>query len=127
MDEAPEAAVERVLPGWQALAEEVAQELTVWRNAHPRATLAEIEAEVWEVGQRLPARALELIVQASATADLAAQPVADRPGCPTCGGSLEPRGRRRRVVRPARQRAPLAVDRSYAVCSACGAGLFPPG
>ena len=126
MDE-PDGAVEQVLPGWQALAEDVATELTAWRRAHPRATLAEIEDAVWEVGQRLQARALELVVQASATTDLATQPVAERPVCPACGGSLEPRGRHRRVVRPARQRAALALDRSYGVCSACGAGLFPPG
>ncbi len=115
------------LPGWQALAEEVAQELAVWRRAHPQATLAEMEEVVLEVGQRLQARALEQLVQASATADLAAQPVAERPACPQCGGRLEPRGRQRRTVRPARQRAALAVTRSYAVCTACGAGLFPPG
>ena len=98
-----ETAVEQGLPGWQALAEEVAQELAGWRAAHPRATLAEIEAEVWEVGQRLQARALELVVQASAATDLAALSPAERPVCPTCGGSLDPRGRRRREVRPARQ------------------------
>ncbi len=78
-------AVERMLPGWQTLAEEVAQELTVWRTAHPRATLAEMEEVVFAVGQRLQARALEQMVQASATADLAAQPVAARPACPLCG------------------------------------------
>lgn len=126
MDE-PEAGVEQVLPGWTALAEEVAEELTAWRQAHPRATLAEMEDVVWEVGQRLQARALEHIVQASATANLATQAAVERPACPTCGGNLVPRGRRRRLVRPARQRAALTVDRSYAVCSACGAGLFPPG
>ena len=43
--------VERVLPGWRALAESVAEELTAWRRAHPRATLTEIEAVVFEGGQ----------------------------------------------------------------------------
>ena len=38
--------VERVLPGWRALAGSVAEELTVWRRTHPRATLAEMEAVV---------------------------------------------------------------------------------
>ncbi|HEY8744272.1 MAG TPA: hypothetical protein VIU62_14340 [Chloroflexota bacterium] len=125
VDESDE--VERVLPGWRALAGSVAEELTAWRRAHPRATLAEIEAVVFEVGQRLQARALQQVVQASAAADVAAQPAAERPTCPTCSGRLEPRGRQRRTIRPGRQRAPLEVDRSYAVCAECGAGLFPPG
>jgi RNase P subunit RPR2 len=119
--------VERMLPGWRALAETVAEELTAWRRAHPRATLTEIEAVVFEVGQRLQARALQQVVQASAAADVAVQPAAERPTCPSCNGRLEPRGRHRRTIRPARQRAMLEVDRSYAVCAECGAGLFPPG
>src|SRR5712691_12629940 len=112
---------------WRALAESVAEELTAWRRAHPRATLTEIEAVVFEVGQRLQARALQQVVQASAATDVAAQAAAERPTCPTCSGQLEPRGRQRRTIRPARQRAPLELDRSYAVCAECGAGLFPPG
>jgi len=119
--------VERVLPGWRALAESVAEELTAWRRTHPRATLTEIETVVFDVGQRLQALALQQVVQASATADVAAQPAAERPTCPTCSGQLEPRGRQRRTIRPARQRTPLELDRSYAVCAECGAGLFPPG
>jgi hypothetical protein len=121
------AAVEGVLPGWGALAESVAVELTTWRRAHPRATLAEIEDAVYEAVQRLQARALQQVVLSSAVADVAAQPLDERPTCPTCGGRLEPRGRQRRRIRPARQRAPVDVERSYAVCAECGAGLFPPG
>ena len=121
------AEIERVLPGWRALADSVAEELTAWRRAHPRATLTEIEDVVEEVGQRLRARALEDVVRASAALDVVAQPDAERPTCPTCGGRLEPRGRQRRRIRPARQRAPLEIDRSYTVCAECGAGLFPPG
>ncbi len=44
------AEIERVLPGWRALAEGVAAELTAWRRAHPRAILAEIEEVVEEAG-----------------------------------------------------------------------------
>lgn len=120
------AEIEQVLPGWRALAEDVAAELTAWRRAHPRATLAEMEDVVEEVGQRLRARALADVVRASASADLAARPADARPTCPSCGGPLEARGRQRRRVRPARQRAPLEIERTYAVCTACGAGLFPP-
>lgn len=119
--------LDRMLPGWRALSDAVGRELVAWREAHPRASLTQIEDAVFEAMQRLQAQALQQVVLASAVADVAAQPVAERPTCPTCRGRLEPRGRQRRRIRPARQRAPLEVDRSYAVCTECGAGLFPPG
>src|SRR5690349_24886294 len=99
--------VEQILPGWQVASQAVAQEVAEWRKAHPKATLTEVEAAVFEAMQQLQARALGEVVQASAVADLAAQPAAERARCPTCGGQLEPRGRQRRRVRPARQRAAL--------------------
>jgi hypothetical protein len=69
--------------------------------------------------------ALQQVVLSSAVADVvAAQPVAERPTCPTGGGGLEPRGRQRRRIRPAQQRQSLEVDRSYTVRSECGAGPF---
>ncbi|MDQ6669666.1 MAG: hypothetical protein M3069_02710 [Chloroflexota bacterium] len=122
-----EQGLDRMLPGWRALSEAVGRELIVWREAHPRASLRQIEDAVFEAMQRLQAQALKQVVLASAVADVAAQPVAERPTCPTCSGRLEPRGHQRRTIRPARQRAALEVDRSYAVCTECGAGLFPPG
>src|SRR5713101_7965526 len=122
------AELDRTLRGWRALRDAVGRELIAWREAHPRANLSQIEDAVFEAMQRLQARALQQVVQASATADVAAQPAAERPTCPTCSGQLEPRGRQRRTIRPARQRTPLELDRSYAVCAECGAGLFPsPG
>ena len=119
--------VERMLPGWQATSEAVARELVAWREAHPKASSSQIEDAVFEAVQRLQARALQQVVHASTAADVAAQPVQERPTCPACHARLEPRGRQRRTIRPARQRAPLELDRSYAVCAECGAGLFPPG
>jgi uncharacterized protein with PIN domain len=117
----------QVLPGWQAASQAAAQELAEWRRAHPKATLAQIEDAVFEAMQKLQAQALSDVVQASAAADVAAHGTEERPRCPTCGGELEPRGRQRRTIRPARQRTPLNLERTYAVCADCGAGLFPPG
>jgi hypothetical protein len=119
--------VEQILPGWQAASQAVAWELAEWRKAHPKASLTEIEDAVFEAMQKLQVQALGEVAHASAAADVAAQPANERARCPTCGGQLEPRGRQRRKVRPARQRAPLDLERSYAVCATCGAGLFPPG
>ena len=113
--------------GWQELSGQVQGELAAWRRAHPRATLTEIEAATATALQRLQARYLRDLVAASPSADLAATPAAARPRCPACGGALAARGRQTRAVLTPGQAEPVAVTRSYAVCSACGAGLFPPG
>jgi hypothetical protein len=111
--------------GWEALGAEVGQELATWREAHPRATLAEIEEAVLGAVGRLQARALEDLAHASAAVEGSAGPLGERPRCPDCGGALEARGRHEREVLVARQRAPLRLRRRYAACPACGGGLFP--
>lgn len=112
---------------WAELSARVHEELAAWRAAHPRATLAEIEAAVGEATRRLQARYLRDLVAASPSADLTALPPAARPRCPECGGRLAPRGQHEREVLTPGQPEPLRFRRSYAVCPACGAGLFPPG
>lgn len=113
--------------GWAELSGQVQGELAAWRRAHPRATLTEIEAATTAALQQLQARYLRDLVAASPSADLAAQPAEARPRCPACGGALEARGRQARAVLTPGQVAPVRIERSYAVCTACGAGLFPPG
>jgi hypothetical protein len=117
------------VPGlaWQELSMHVQEELAAWRQAHPRATWTEIETATTAALQQLQAQYLRDLVAASPRADLATLPAADRPRCPTCGGALEARGQQTRTVLTPGQVAPVPVTRSYAVCSACGAGHFPPG
>src|SRR5260221_6596620 len=99
--------LDRRLPGWRALSDAVGRELLAWREAHPRANLSQIEDAVFEAVQRLQARALQQVVLASAVADVAAQPAAQRPACPTCGGPLQTRGRPRPTIPPTPPRASL--------------------
>lgn len=99
---------------------DLAADLRRWRRANPDATLAEIEAAL---DARLdPSRAALLADLATASPDASA----GRGCCPSCGGRLERRGVKERTLRT-RGDAPVALRRTYAVCSACGAGLFPPG
>ena len=112
---------------WEELSKVVHAELAAWRVAHPRATLAEIEAAVGAATQRLHGRYLADLVAASPSADLAAVEPDARPRCPACGGPLVARGPRERAVLVPGQPEPLRIRRSYAVCTACGAGHFPPG
>jgi RNase P subunit RPR2 len=111
---------------WRVLSEEVLTGMQDWRAAHPRATFAEIEAEVEAQLSRLRVRMLEDAALASRAADLRAQPPAERPACPECGRPLHPRGQHARTV-TVRGDRPVHLRRSYAVCSACGTGRFPPG
>lgn len=97
----------------------LATELRRWRRANPDATLAEIETAL---DARLdPTRAALLAELATDSPDASA----GRGACPACGGRLERRGERTRTLRT-RGDAPLVLRRTYAVCSACGAGLSPP-
>jgi YgiT-type zinc finger domain-containing protein len=45
--------------------------------------------------------------------------------CPTCGGKLRHKGKRRKQV--VTVRGEVVVERDYYVCSGCEAGYFPPG
>lgn len=112
---------------WRGLADEVGRELVAWREAHPRATLAEIEDTVLEVTERLQARLLKDLAEASAAAAPGELASSERAGCPECGGAVEPSGYGERTVQVQRQRRPLRLRRGYVECSACGVGRFPPG
>ena len=112
---------------WTELNGAVQQELVAWRQAHPRATLAAIEAAVQTALQRVQAQYLRDLVAASPLADVAGLAPDARPRCPDCGGALMARGQQERRVLTPGQPDPVPIRRSYAVCSACGRGLFPPG
>lgn len=97
-----------------------------WRAQHPRATFAEIEAAVDERFNAARARVLGELAQLSEAADLAGRPVRARARCPDCGGRLAPRGKRRRAV-VTQGAKEVVLERDYALCPACGRGVFPPG
>jgi YgiT-type zinc finger domain-containing protein len=103
---------------------DILAEMDAWRTAHPTATLAEIEAALDERLAALRRRMLADTVAASAKADWSTRPEVDRPTCPSCGVPLRPRGRRTRQLRTAG--GDITIERTYGVCPACGAGLFPP-
>lgn len=107
---------------WLAEAEVCFAALDAWRQAHPRATWAEIEAAI--DGQLGPLRA-RMLGETAMTSD-AATLGTERPVCPHCGERLQAAGAHRRQLR-SEQEMPITVERTYARCPACGTGLFPPG
>jgi len=111
---------------WQREAEAVWSGLKEWRLQHPRATFRELEAAVDTRLNGMRARLLEDLALASRAAEVGSQPAAEPLLCPRCRVRLAPRGRHaRQVVVHGGQAVRLARD--YAVCPACGSGLFPPG
>ena len=106
---------------WLAAAAERFAALDAWRQAHPKATWAEIEVAIDAQLGPLRAQLLGDTAMASEAADLGGE----RPVCPDCGERLQAAGARRRRLRGEHD-VPIALERSYARCPACGAGLFPP-
>jgi hypothetical protein len=111
---------------WQALAAEAFLGMKEWRLQHPTATFAEIEQAVDARLSAVRARMLQDVALASAAAAVRAAAPGARPPCPACGGRLAARGPGTRRLTVAHGQA-VDLTRDYAVCPACGTGLFPPG
>lgn len=111
---------------WRHEVAELLSGMKEWRVQHPKARFREIEAAVDERLSGMRTRLLQDLALASAAADLAEQAADERPTCPACGGGLHARGTHQRTLLT-QGGQPLHLTRRYATCSACGAGLFPPG
>lgn len=107
---------------WLAEAADRFSALDAWRQAHPKATWAEIETAI--DAQLGPLRA-EMLGE-TAMASEATRLDGEQRTCPECGERLAAAGTRRRRLRGEGE-VTLELERTYARCSACGTGLFPPG
>jgi hypothetical protein len=108
---------------WQTQATATMAAIAQWREAHPRATWAELEAAVDAELAGLRARLLADSAQASPAADPAPE---ERPHCRECGAALHDAGRHQRRLTTERDQ-PIVLERTYLRCPACGTGIFPPG
>jgi hypothetical protein len=104
--------------------ETIREQLRQWRQAHPHATFDEIDAEV---ARQYAALHAEVVAELSTAAAAVA---GDETGegvvrCAQCQTPMQRRGARRRRI-PTRRGVEAEVARTYYVCPACGAGLFPP-
>lgn len=105
-------------PGQQ----EIREGMKVWREAHPKATYVEIEAELEARIKGLREQVLGEIIEMSAATEAKGQVV----DCPECGAEMERRGKRKRRLQGAGG-SEVEVEREYLECPACGAGFFPSG
>jgi hypothetical protein len=100
--------------------------MTTWRKEHPRATWAEIEAEVDEQINQLRAQLLQELVQMGEGEDWRELPQEERPTCATCGQPLAARGEQTRWIQTSGGQA-IKLTCTYGTCPTCGVGFFPPG
>jgi YgiT-type zinc finger domain-containing protein len=110
---------------WRVLNTEMLEEMTAWRQQHPRATFQEIEQAVDQRIAQARARLLAHVSHASPAADWRTAPPEEQPTCPACGTRLRPNGTYTRHLQTQGGQA-LALERSYGVCPDCGSGFFPP-
>jgi len=110
---------------WRQLNEELLTQMQAWRLQHPTATLRAIETALDARLAHARARMLEDLAITSTAAVWQEAARLQTPTCPECGTLLTERGTHPRTLRTLGDQE-LTLTRSYGVCPACGAGLFPP-
>jgi NADH pyrophosphatase NudC (nudix superfamily) len=110
-------------PKWQNLIDEILSGMAEWRTRHPKATFGEIERETMKRVANLQTRLMEEVAQTSQAIEW---DEGNPPICPECGAKMRPRGEHERGLQVSGG-GEVKLKRFYAVCPACGAGIFPPG
>ncbi len=110
---------------WHQLTQEVTTGMREWRLQHPKATLREIETALDARLHRLRARMLEDLALQRAVSAWQDSPAGQQPTGPDCGTLLQDRGTQPRTLQT-HGGQDVTLERSYGVCPACGAGVFPP-
>jgi YgiT-type zinc finger domain-containing protein len=104
--------------------DEVRKELREWKRQHPRATLAEIERETMKRMAQVQAQIIEELSQSLSPEER--RIAEETPRCPECQTKMQRRGQAERQQQAGGGQT-IRIERSYWVCPACGAGIFPPG
>lgn len=115
---------EEIEKNWRRESEEILSGMREWRAQHPKARLAEIEAEVDQRLAGMRARMIADLALASQSADWEAGVESEI--CPQCGAKLEKKGKKKRKL-ATRGGQEIELEREYGVCPQCGQGIFPPG
>ncbi len=111
---------------WHQLSAEVITGMHEWRLQHPTATLRQIETELDLRLNRMRSQMLQDLALHTAATNWQQCPPEEQPLCPHCATPLDPRGSDIRHLQTYGGHD-LVLERSYGVCPACNAGLFPPG
>lgn len=100
--------------------DELTCKMSQWQQAHPKATLTEIEEAVEAELAQLRKHIVEEMVREKEAATRVV------PDCPQCGQKMVKNGQRKRKL-VSKEGQTLELNRQQWRCLACGATLFPPG
>ena len=100
--------------------DELTRKMKQWQQAHPQASLTEIEEAVEAELAQLRKHLVEEMVRDKEAANQIV------PDCPQCGQEMVKNGRRKRKL-VSKEGQTLALNRQQWRCLDCGATLFPPG
>ncbi len=111
---------------WRELTEELLLGVKEWRLQYPKATFKEIEEALDERLAIVRARMLQDLALASRATQVGRAETAEGTPCPECAQPLRRRGEDTRSLTTYYNQM-VTLTRSYGVCPACEAGVFPPG
>ncbi len=112
---------------WEALSRALQQAISTWRQAHPTATLDEIETVIDAQLAPVRAKLVEATAQASPRQDWRQARAEEQPCCANCGTPLQPRGRQRRRLQTTGG-ATVELERTRrASARPAGRGFSPTG
>lgn len=104
---------------FQREAQALWEEMNCWWNAHPQATLTEIEQHLRPLRRRFAAKLVELqVLQRGAGAQ------DQLPVCPKCGQPMEDKGIQEKPVIGIELEG--KIPHAYYHCPHCGEGFSPP-
>lgn len=109
---------------WQQESQQAGRAIAQWRQGHPKATLAEIEAAVDEQMNQMRARMIEEVAQSSSSEQ--ASKGERESQCPQCGKGMQARGKHKRSLQTQGGQM-VTLTRQYQSCPLCGYSFFPPG
>ena len=111
---------------WEQKSREILTDIREWRQAHPKATFVEIEAEVHRRMVELEAQLVEDAVQESESRAWGKGSEPRAPECPNCHEPLQPRGEKTRSLQGNGGQT-IKIKRTHGTCPKCGQSFFPSG
>lgn len=104
----------------QEMPKEIVDKMRQWRQAHPKATLTEIEEAV---EKELAAMRGKLVAEMAQEEEEGEE---ETPTCGQCGQEMVRNGRRKRTLKT-KEGQTIQLERQQWRCFGCGTTFFPPG
>jgi uncharacterized protein with PIN domain len=115
--------MEKKTRAMEQMAAEILSGIKEWREQNPKATFAEIERETM---RRMAVLQAQMMAEVAQTSSAREWDEGNAPKCQECGEEMKGVGKHRRKLQ-ASGGGEVELEREYAKCPACGAGIFPPG